>query len=159
MTENPGALSVERTLCLALYSASNATVQLYRDLLAPWDLSYQQLLVLAVVGEEPGATPGRIAEALHLDASSVAGLLRRLEAAGMIERAVDPDDRRRVLVHATARATEIAAHQRWLEQCITEAIGLDEAAAQRLIELLSTLRASVTAYDRGAPQTALAGAQ
>ncbi len=44
-----------------------------------------QRLVLRVVGSTPGLTAGDIATTLHLHPSTVTGLLRRLEAAGVVE--------------------------------------------------------------------------
>lgn len=149
------ALAIERSLCLSLYAAANATVQLYRDLLAPWGISYPQMLVLAVLAEEPRTTPGRIAEVLMLDASSVAGLLGRLEAAGLVTREIDPADRRRIVVTATDRAQEIAGHHAWLERCIADAIGLDPDAAADLTASLGRLRASMLDFDRDAAVAAL----
>jgi len=139
---------MNEAVCLALYSAMNATVQLYRDLLAPWGLTYQQLMVLGVLWQEDEGTPGRIAHALMLDSSTVAGLLKRLEAAGLVRRDADAGDRRRVRVVATDASRAIAGELGWLESCLAEAIALTPAQAEDLVRRLHALRASVTAYPR-----------
>ena len=153
-------------VCLALYSAMNATVQLYRDLLAPWGLTYQQLMVLGVLWQESDATPSRIGEVLMLDSSTVAGLLKRLEAAGLVQRGPDPVDGRRVRVVATGQSRAIASELGWLEACLAEAIGLAPGEASDLIRKLHALRESVTGYprpdgtpNRGSRQTAASAAQ
>ncbi len=153
MTTVAPANRMNEAVCLALYSAMNATVQLYRDLLAPWGLTYQQLMVLGVLWQEHEATPGRIADVLMLDSSTVAGLLRRLEAADLVDRTPDPDDGRRVRVVATARSREIASELGWLEACLAEAIDLTPAQASDLIGRLHALRASVTHFPRPAGAT------
>ena len=140
----------DEMVCFSLYAASRATTQAYRTLLEPWGLTYPQMLVLAVLADEPRATPGRIAEVLMLDASSVAGLLGRLETAGLVTREIDPADRRRIVVTATDRAREIGGHQEWIERCIGDAIGLDHDDAAALTASLTRLRASMLDFDREA---------
>ena len=146
----PTPRPLDEAVCLALYSAMNATVQLYRDLLAPWGLTYQQLMVLGVLWQEHDVTPGRIADVLMLDSSTVAGLLRRLEGAGLVHRTPDPEDGRRVKVAATDRSRAIASELGWLETCLAEAIDLTPGEASDLIGRLHALRASVTSYPRPA---------
>ncbi len=152
--EERAASRLHEAVCLALYSATNATVQLYRDLLAPWGLSYQQVMVLGLLWEEGETTPGRIAEALMLDSSSVAGLLNRLQAAGLVERETDPSDRRRVRVTSTERGREIAGQLGWLEDCLTRAIALDRDQAHDLVTRLHELRETIAAFPRPQNQAA-----
>ncbi len=139
---------MDEAVCLALYSAANATVQLYRDLLAPWGLTYQQLMVLGVLWQEREVTSGRIASTLMLDSSTVAGLLKRLESMGLLRRETDQNDRRRVRVVPTAQSRDIANQLGWLEACIAGAIDLTPSQAHDLIERLHALRRSVTEYPR-----------
>lgn len=62
---------------------------------------HQAMLVIrASVGET--ATVGRLAERLKLRHHSAVELAQRLEAAGLITRQVNPDDRRAVLLQLTA---------------------------------------------------------
>lgn len=142
------AQSVDDVLCHALYTATQSTVQLYRDLLAPWDLTFQQLLVLGVLWRDGTMTPGDIGEALHLESSSVAGLLRRMQATELIERTTDSADRRRVLVTATERSLALQHQLAWLEECISRALGVEEREARDLINRLHTLRASIESFPR-----------
>ena len=146
-TTEPDARRNE-AVCLALYSAMNATLQLYRELLSPWGLSYQQLMVLGVLWSEGEQTPGEIAAALMLDTSSVAGLLNRMQSAGLIEREPSSTDRRRVRVTPTARSRQIVAELGWLEDCMTQAIDLEPDEAHDLVSRLNDLRERVTAFPR-----------
>lgn len=45
-------------------------------------------------------TPGQVAQATELPSSTTTRVLDRLEAKGMVERSPDPEDRRKVWVHA-----------------------------------------------------------
>ncbi len=46
-------------------------------------------------------TPGRVAEVLGINRTTVTGLLDRLEAEGLITRAINPHDRRSLVLHVT----------------------------------------------------------
>ncbi|WEK62576.1 MAG: MarR family transcriptional regulator [Candidatus Microbacterium colombiense] len=148
MTEGLSAARRNEAVCLALYSTMNATLQLYRDLLAPWGLSYQQLMVLGLLWSEGEQTPGQISEALLLDSSSVAGLLSRMQSADLIERETSESDRRRVRVLPTARSRAIIEELGWLEGCLTQAIALDPDEAHDLVTRLHDLRERVAAFPR-----------
>ncbi|MFC5587287.1 MarR family transcriptional regulator, partial [Nitratireductor kimnyeongensis] len=51
MTQSPAAAAIDPMLCFAVYSADRRIGQVYRELLAPWSLSYTQYLVLVARGE------------------------------------------------------------------------------------------------------------
>ncbi len=57
--------------------------------------------MLAAVIDWPGLDQRRLAERLGIDPASVGQMIDRLEAAGLLERRVHPDDRRARLVSAT----------------------------------------------------------
>jgi DNA-binding MarR family transcriptional regulator len=147
---------LSEAVCLALYTSLHAVLQLYRDLLSPWGLTYQQLLVLALLWENGAVSPGQIAQTLVLDSSSVAGLLNRMERAGLVERETDRRDRRRVLVRASEQGLAARDQLGWLQECMTSAIDLDPATAHGLVTRLHELRATVAAFPRPDPSPAAA---
>jgi DNA-binding MarR family transcriptional regulator len=57
-----------------------------------------QRFVIRVVGRYPGLSAGRLARILHLDPSTLSGILRRMERAGLLTRRRDPRDGRRVML-------------------------------------------------------------
>lgn len=138
---------LERSVCFALYTSMQATLQLYRDLLAPWGLTFQQVLLLAVLWEHDEVTPGDLAAALHLDSSSVSGLVARMEKAGLVRRVHSTTDRRTVWVSATEKAAQIKAELEPIGKCIADAIGLERAEAEALIVDLHGLRSRVDTFD------------
>ncbi|NUO60691.1 MAG: MarR family transcriptional regulator [Hamadaea sp.] len=75
-----------------------------------------QNLVLEVLWETDGLTPGDLANRLDVATPTVVNTAARMEAAGLLERRRDPDDRRLVRLYLTpkARAAEepIAAARR-----------------------------------------------
>jgi len=153
---NPASATLESSVCFALYSSLQTTLGLYRELLAPWGLTYQQLLVLAIVWERGDVAPGALADELCLDPSTVSGLLGRMERDDLIRREHDTADRRAVRVTATERSLGIRAELGHLERCVTDALNLTRADAETLVASLRSLRTTVRAYDaRGATAGAL----
>lgn len=60
-----------------------------------------QRLVLRLVGRYGETTPSTLAEVLHVHPSSLTGVLRRLERAGLLRRVRDPADGRRAILTLT----------------------------------------------------------
>ncbi len=61
-----------------------------------------QRLVLRLLGQHPHSTAGEVASMLEIHASTLTGIVARLETSGMIVRRRDPGDRRRVRFALTA---------------------------------------------------------
>jgi DNA-binding MarR family transcriptional regulator len=94
-------------LCFALYSASRAATNAYRDALADLGLTYTQFVTMLALWEDDGATVSALGHKLHLDSGTLSPLLRRLADMDLVERRRDTADERRVTVHLTPRGQEI----------------------------------------------------
>lgn len=93
---------------------------------AELDLTPMQARALWVT-QDP--TPmGELAEKLHCDASNVTGIVDRLEDQGLMERVVDPDDRRRrnLVVTEEGRERSVALRDRLHEENPVLALSDDE---------------------------------
>lgn len=66
-------------------------------------------LVVRIVDQHPDCTHGEVARQLHLAPGTVTQLVDGLEAMGMLQRVIDPGDRRRVLLRLTYRGKKVAA--------------------------------------------------
>jgi DNA-binding MarR family transcriptional regulator len=66
-------------------------------------LTGPQRLAIRIIGRSPGMAAGELASLMHLDPSTVTGILRRLEDARMIARRADPADARRTRLRLTQR--------------------------------------------------------
>ncbi|HEY5518220.1 MAG TPA: MarR family transcriptional regulator, partial [Cellulomonas sp.] len=73
-------------LCFALYSASRAATNAYRDALADLGLTYTQFVTMLALWEDDGATVSALGHRLHLDSGTLSPLLRRLQDTGLVER-------------------------------------------------------------------------
>jgi DNA-binding MarR family transcriptional regulator len=104
-----GPVPLDQQLCYAIYSAGMAIQRAYKPLLDELGLTYPQYLVLNVLWKEDGQTVGAIAEQLALESSTLTPLLKRLEAAGLVGRARNPENERQVVVSLTAEGRAMKA--------------------------------------------------
>lgn len=100
-------LRLDQQLCFPLYAASNLITRLYRPLLAEIGLTYPQYLVMLVLWESAPQSVGALGERLHLDSGTLTPLLKRMEAAGLVDRKRDSGDERRVLIALTPKGADL----------------------------------------------------
>ena len=134
------AQRLDRQLCFALYSTSLAMTKLYKPLLAPLGLTYPQYLAMLVLWEHGDVAVHELGERLFLDSGTLTPLLKRLQAAGYVERSRDVADERRVRIALTdsGRALKKQAAGVPLEIAKASGCGLDELVD--LTARLQTLR-------------------
>lgn len=105
--EGVDPLRLDLQLCFALYGASNRVTRLYRPLLEPLSLTYPQYLVMLALWETAPRSVGDLGQALDLDSGTLTPLLKRMEAQGLLTRARDPRDERRVIVSLTGKGADL----------------------------------------------------
>lgn len=66
-----------------------------------------QRLVLRLVGQSPGITAARLSRILHLNSSTLTGVLKRMEQKGYVAKRDDPRDARRALLFVTQKGREL----------------------------------------------------
>ncbi len=134
MAQGYEQLELDRQLCFALYSASRAVVRAYGPLLDEAGITYPQYLALMVLWDEPESalTVGELGEALRLDTGTLTPLLKRLEQAGLVVRARDVADERRVLVSLTSDGLALRDRVARVPFELVERMGIDEATGKRL---------------------------
>ena len=103
----PAAALLDSQLCFSLYAASMAVGRTYKPLLDRLGITYPQYLALLALWEEDGRLVGAIAARLGLEPSTMTPLVKRLEAAGLVTRARNPDDERQVRVRLTERGVAL----------------------------------------------------
>ena len=76
--------------------------------------------LMAYVLEHPGCTQGEIAAWLYISAASVATSCKRLEKEGLLERRVDPVNRRKNQLFVTAEGEELTLEKRAMLERVDE---------------------------------------
>jgi DNA-binding MarR family transcriptional regulator len=131
-------LQLEDQLCFALYAASRAMTAVYAPMLDELGLTYPQYLVLLVLWDRDGERVSGIGEQLQLDSATLTPLLKRLEAAGLVERRRSTADERVVEVFLTAAGKRLKRRAADVPRCVFEKSGLSLA---ELAKLRTTLQA------------------
>ena len=154
------ALRLERQLCLTLAVASREVVSLYRPLLEPLGLTHPQYLVMVALWESDGPLPVKgLSQLLTLEAPTLSPLLKRLEAAGFVERRRDPADARSTLVGLTPRGDALRERAAEVPPAIFERIGLSTGELRSLRDALTRVIERTAEWESGADQRRPGSAQ
>ena len=137
MTRSLDWLQLDRQLCFALYSASLAMTKIYKPLLEPLGLTYPQYLVLLALWERDGLAVNELGERLFLDSGTLTPLLKRMEAAGWLQRSRDAADERRVIVTLTPEGRALRRRAQAVPKALAEIAG---STADELISLTERLQ-------------------
>ncbi|MEV4235778.1 MarR family winged helix-turn-helix transcriptional regulator [Nocardia sp. NPDC050408] len=141
-------LTLDEQLCFRLYAASRAMTAVYRPKLERLGLTYPQYLVMLTLWERDGRSVGDLCEVLLLDSGTLSPLLKRLEAAGLVERHRAAADERRVDIQLTERGRELRSEARCLPTEMGEASGLSPDEFTALRETLRRLADSLMSHPR-----------
>ncbi len=134
--------ALDQLLCFDLYAASRAMTARYRPLLDGLGLTYPQYLVLVALRSEDPRAVKEVARSLRLDHATLAPLLRRMEAAGLLSRGRDVTDGRNVLLSLTDRGRAVATKLDDVRCAVQETLGLDQEQTRALQATLRTLTAA-----------------
>ena len=124
MTGNP---PLNDQLCFVMYAASRAITNAYRPGLARLGLTYPQfvtLLVLAEHNDGDGLGVAELAQRLHLDASTLSPLLKRMESMGLVRRVRSTTDERRVTVSLTEAGAALTGPAQQVRQEVADRLTL-----------------------------------
>ncbi len=125
----------------------------FTQIISAWDLTASHYGVLLLLEEIGQASQQHLAQTLSIDRSNMVALLDVLEQRGLIERAVDPRDRRRHVVKLTVVGREEMHKIRQAEEGMDEAFfsGLDKEEQEALHELLVKLFTSLIEQESTKP--------
>lgn len=96
-------MELQNCINYLLTGAQHEVFQLMSARLAPHDVTPGQYGVLSCLWNGDVSNPKDIAHILGLETSTMSGVLDRMQKKGLIERDVDPDDRRCVHVRLSER--------------------------------------------------------
>ena len=111
-----------------------------------YGMTRAQGVILARLSRQPGMTQNEMAGICEVEPITVGRLVDRLEARGLLERRLDPADRRIRRLHLLPAAQPILVEiQRYKHDLLDELTdGLDEATIAAVIEALLHMKARLT---------------
>ena len=134
------SLALDQQLCFALYSTMIGLNKVYRSLLKPLGLTYPQYLVMLVLWERDAVAVSDIGERLFLDSATLTPMLKRLEAAGLIERQRSDADERQVIISLSAEGRQLEARAKDVPGCIGAAMECAPGELETLRTQLNDMR-------------------
>ncbi|GGU40613.1 MarR family winged helix-turn-helix transcriptional regulator [Streptomyces lavendofoliae] len=137
-------LRLDHQICFSLHAATRAFNSVYRTALKDLGLTYPQYLVMLVLWEHGELPVKRIGEHLRLDSGTLSPLLKRLEAAGYVERRRSAEDERSVTARPTPAGTELRERALGVPRRIAAATGM---RLEEVRELRARLNELTTALD------------
>jgi DNA-binding MarR family transcriptional regulator len=138
---NPDQRTRMEGLPEALSRAERSVTARLAAALEPEGCSVEQWRILLLLGDGLGHTMSELAEFALVPAPSLTRLIDRMTTDGLVHRTVDARDRRRVLVHLTARGVDLQgrAARRVEDQQRALLADADPDGVQRLLDLLDVL--------------------
>lgn len=120
--ETPDWMKLENQLCFPLYAASRLVTRAYQPLLANWDLTYPQYLLLLVLWEKDNQTVSQLCDCLLLETNTLTPLIQRLEKRGLIKREQVPYDKRSSSIKLTRKGKALKEELKSVPPALVESL-------------------------------------
>ncbi len=130
-------LRLEQQVCFAAAVAARTIIASYKPVLDPLGLTHPQYLVMLALWEFGPIGARELAERLHLDPGTLSPLVKRLEAAGLLERNRNPRDERAIVISLTEQGTALRTQALNVPREMMRRLDLDEA---EVVQLRTTLQ-------------------
>lgn len=125
-------LALDRQVCFALAVASREVIALYRPVLEPLGLTHPQYLVMLALWERDRRSLRDLAQTLALDPGTLSPLIKRLAAAGLVDRQRDEGDERLLAIALTPAGRRLRARAERVPEQIVARLGLPVSALEEL---------------------------
>lgn len=142
-------LALDRQVCFALVTTARRVVSVYGPVLEPLGLTHPQYLVMLALWERSPRRLRELADALYLEPATLSPLLKRLEAAGLIERRRDPDDDRALAVSLTPAGVALRERALAVPGQIMDRLGVGIAELERARDALNGILAATATATAG----------
>lgn len=137
--------AIDQFLPYLLSRASHLVSRRFYALLKRHGMPIREWRVLATLFDGEGLPLGELAEICITEQSTATRLIERMSVRGLVEKRIDPGDRRRTLVHITAAGRtavgELIAQAREIDRDLVE--GFDRRRGERLKAELEALIAGM----------------
>lgn len=140
-------LRLSNQICFLVYRLDLAIAARYRPLLKKLGLTYGQYLAMLALWEHRELEVGELCALLALDTGTVSPLLKRMEAAGLVERRRRRDDERIVTVALTTKGAALEERARGVPAAIARCLVADEKDYSEIQGTLKRMIARVEATE------------
>jgi len=117
-----------------LWAINHGLATTSRYMKSRFGITGRQRLIIQVVNEFPGISAGELAKVLHLDPSTLTGVLRQMSERTLLELKPDARDRRRLRIQLTPKGRRMS-HM---------AVGTIEAAVSKTLSHMSPAKLKAT---------------
>src|SRR5829696_4947426 len=117
-----------------LWAINHGLATTSRYMKSKYGVTGRQRLIIRVVNEFPGISAGDLAKVLHLDPSTLTGVLQQMGQRGLLQLQPDMRDRRRLRIQLTTKGRRLS-HM---------AVGAIEAAVSRTLSQVSPAKLKAT---------------
>src|ERR1700761_3519612 len=133
-------------LLLELYDVARLMRTRFDRWARDYGLTRAQGIILGRLSRQPGMTQNEMAGLCEVEPITIGRLVDRLEARGLLERRLDPADRRIRRLHLLPAAEPILKEiQRYKDELFREITdGLDEATVELVTNALLTMKTQLT---------------
>lgn len=100
-------MEVRECINFLLGASQNVVFKYFAKELSEYGVTPSQYGVLNCLWQYGDLSPSRIREILSLEASSVSGILDRMQKSGLIDRHIDQNNRRIIIVSPTEKSMEV----------------------------------------------------
>jgi DNA-binding MarR family transcriptional regulator len=128
-----------------LWALDHALQERSKAMASKLGVTSPQRLALRIIDGQPGISSGQVAALLHLDPSTLTGVLRRLEARRLLVRKKDKADGRRARLEITAQGRALLGQQQHTIEAVVR-VALDaekEKAVRKASGVLQRLTAAL----------------
>jgi DNA-binding MarR family transcriptional regulator len=120
-------------------------IAVYRPVLEPMGLTHPQYLVMLALWAGQPLSVTELSRMLELDPATLSRLLKRLEAAGLVERNRDPDDERSLAVALTEPGRRLRKQAERVPAAVLERLAMDVDELLEVHRLLTRVIAAAKA--------------
>ncbi|WP_308286977.1 MarR family winged helix-turn-helix transcriptional regulator [Actinomadura parmotrematis] len=118
-------LALENQVCFALAVAARSVIAVYKPLLEPMGLTHPQYLVMLALWQRSPLSVKELSGLLQLEPATLSPLLKRLEAAGLVERRRAVRDERALAVMLTEDGRRLRERALEIPPAIVQRLGMD----------------------------------
>lgn len=135
-------------ICHTIYSTNLVIQRIHKVVLDGLGITYPQYLVLNLLWDRDSRSVTELADQLELEPSTLTPLLKRLEAAGFVDRVRNPDDERQVLVTLSDKGRDLRNIAGCVGANLMEKSGMTASALQDLNAAIRALHDRLAAPGR-----------